>query len=118
MPRNRKSKRQLKLEEQFKAGVTAYLATLGGRPGRFYEQELDTPAGLLHVTAYGDWIACRFDDVELGKRFTHFYGPACNPYSGKWNFIYGISGPFDPDQSLADFRRYLERLMNWKAAAA
>jgi hypothetical protein len=118
MSRHRKSKRLLNLEERFEAGVTTYLATLGARPGRFYKLELDTPAGLLHVSVYGDWIACRFDDVDLGRRFTHFCAPACNPYSGKWNFIYGISGQFDPDQALAEFRRHVERLMNWQAAAA
>jgi hypothetical protein len=118
MARRRKSKRLLQLEDQFKATVNSYLATLGARPGRFYQLELDTPAGSLHVSVYGDWIACRFDHVELGKHFTRFCGPACNPYSGKWNFIYGITGPFDPDQSLADFRRNLERLMGWQAAAA
>ena len=72
MSRHRKSKSLLKLEERFQAGVTAYLETLGARAGRFYKLELDTPAGLLHISVYGDWIACRFDDVDLGKRFTHF----------------------------------------------
>jgi hypothetical protein len=118
MSRYHKTKRLLQQEERFKAGVTAYLESLGARAGRFYKQELDTPAGLLHVSVYGDWIACRFDDVDLGKRFTHVCAPACNPYSGKWNFIYEILGPFDPDRALADFRYHLERLMEWQTAAA
>ena len=70
------------------------------------------------MTPYGDWIACRFDDVSLGRRFTNDHGPACNPHSGKWNFGYEFSKEFGPEQALADFRRYIERLLGWKAAAA
>jgi hypothetical protein len=118
MSRNRKSKRRLQLEERFRAGATVCLENLGDQAGRFYKLELDTPAGLLRLSVYGDWIACRFDDVEFGKRFTHCCDPAGNPYSGKRNFINGISGPFDPDQSLANFRNHLEQLMNWQTAVA
>ena len=86
MARRFKSKRRLKLEERFKAGVIAYLATLGARPGCFYDHELDTPAGVLYVTPYGDWIACRFDDVSLGRLFTCYHGPACNPWQRQVEF--------------------------------
>ncbi len=53
MSLNRKTKRLLQLEERFQAGVAAYLETLGARPARSYKLELDTPAGLLHVSVYG-----------------------------------------------------------------
>jgi hypothetical protein len=118
MSRRQKSKHALKQEARFKAVVTAYLASLGARPGRFYDHQLTTPAGLMHVSIYGNWIACRYEDVAQGRAFTKSCGRACNPYSGKWNFHYGPAESFHPDQALADFCYHLDRLMNWKAAAA
>jgi hypothetical protein len=49
---------------------------------------LDTPAGLLRLSVYDDWVATRFDDVALGKAFTATCGRTCNPFTGKWNFHY------------------------------
>jgi hypothetical protein len=37
MPSRRKSQRLLKAEERFKSAVTAYIVSLGARPGRFYD---------------------------------------------------------------------------------
>ena len=51
--------------------------SIGARPSHFYDLELDTPAGLLRLTVYDDWVAGRFDDVALGKAFTaYMVGPA------------------------------------------
>ena len=70
MPRRPSAKQLAKAQERFKTALTDYIISKGARPGRFYDHELDTPAGLLHVSVYGDWIATRFDDVEAGRRFT------------------------------------------------
>ena len=82
LPR-RKSKRLLNAEAKFKAAVTNYQSRLGARPGRWYQFELDTPAGLLHVSVYDAWLATRFEDVKRGTEFTTACGRASNPYSGK-----------------------------------
>ena len=102
MPNPRKSKRMLKAEEQFKSAVTEFIVGLGARPGRFYEYELDTPAGLLHLTVHDDWLATRFDDVARGTAFTKTCGCSSNPYSGKWNFHFGdgAASSLDPETVL------------------
>jgi hypothetical protein len=51
------TKRLQKAQAQFKAAVTEYLVGLGAQPGRFYDYKLDTPAGVLHMTVYEDWLA-------------------------------------------------------------
>ena len=55
MPRP-KSKRLLRAQEQFKAAVTTYLESIGTRPGAFYDLELNTLAGMLHVSVYDGWV--------------------------------------------------------------
>jgi hypothetical protein len=111
MPR-RKSKRLLKLEERFKRNITEYLVSLGARPGHFYDYELDTPAGLLHLTVYENWVATRFDDVDLGRAFTEPTGcNVSNRYSGKWNFHF--SEGTTPEAAMPSLGFWLERLMKW-----
>lgn len=92
----------------------------GARPGRFYDHELDTPAGLLHLSVHEAWLATRFDDVTRGTAFTKTCGCTCNPYSGKWNFHYGDGSAesLDPDRVLPNLRYYLETLTAWEAKAA
>ena len=51
MPR-RITKRLQKAQQRFNATVTAYIVSLGARPGRWYDFEVDTPAGLLHVSVH------------------------------------------------------------------
>jgi len=110
-----KSKRLLKVEKQFTDGVTAYFVALGARPGRFYDYELDTPAGLLHITVYGNWVATRFDDVARGVAFTAAAGNPSNPHSGKWNhhFPEGTT----PEAAMPELEFWFERLMEWKGKA-
>ncbi len=110
-----KSKHLPKLQERFVAQVLAYLATKGAQPSRFYQLELQTPAGLLLLSIHESWIACRFEDVRLGRLFTACCGRHCNPYSGKWNFHYATDETLDPAMALADFRYYLDQLLGWRA---
>ena len=103
--------------DRFKAAVAAYLIEEGAKSSDYYDFVLDTPAGVLHVTPYGGWIACRFDDVARGRTFTSKCGRSCNPYSGKWNFIYFDSiAALAPEVVLADFGFYLEMLLAWQPA--
>ncbi len=47
-----------------------------------YPYLLQTTAGPLHVSIQDDWVATRFDDVNLARGKI----AGMNPYSGKWNF--------------------------------
>jgi len=120
MPRRAKSKRLVKAEERFTAAVTKFITDLGARPGRFYDYELDTPAGLLHMSVHETWLATRFDDVAKGKAFTATCGTSSNPYSGKWNFHFGdgTADSLHPDRVFPQLRYYFETLMTWEAQAA
>jgi hypothetical protein len=119
MPSRMKSKRMLKAEERFKSAVTNFIVGLGARPGRFYDYELNTPAGLLHLTVHDDWLATRFDDVGPGAAFTKTCGCSSNPYSGKWNFHFGdgTASALHPDKVIPHLDFYLDRLLHWGAAA-
>lgn len=58
------------------------IGELGGR------MALQTICGILHVTPYGNWIACRFYDVDAAVAhfgYDRVHG-RLNPCSGKWNF--------------------------------
>lgn len=112
MIRRIKTKRQLKAEQRFKTAVTEFVVGLGARPGTFYDHALDTPAGVLHVSVYKLWLACRFEDVALGTRFTESCGRSSNPYSGKWNFHYTDS--VGPEVVLADLGYWFGLLMEWE----
>ena len=115
MPRPN-SQRFLKAQERFTKAVTKLFQSLGARPGRFYDSEMDTPAGLLHLTVYGNWVATRFDDVALGRAFTESCGCPCNPYSGKWNFHFfdGTAASLDPGVVLPHLNYFFDHLMAWK----
>ncbi len=112
MIRRMKSKRQLKAEERFNEAVTEFFTGLGARPGSFYDHELDTPAGLLHVSVYENWVATRFDDVAQGRAFSESCGRPSNPFSGKWNHHFPDS--LSPDVVIADLRFWFDRLMAWE----
>ena len=114
MPRRLSAKQIAKAHERFKTALTAFIISKGARTSRLYDYEIDTPAGLLLVSVYGNWIATRFENLELGKRFTAT-GNSCNPYSAKWNHHYSVS--LDPDEVIADFGFQLDRLLNWQPAA-
>ena len=112
----RKTKRLLKAEEEFKACVTNYIVGLGARPGHFYNFELDTPAGLLHLSVYDDWLATRFDVPALGTAFTKTCGQSSNPYSGKWNFHFGdgTAGSLAPEVVMPYLDDLFDLLMPWE----
>lgn len=120
MPRRPHPKRLEKAREQFKAAVTTYLDSIGARPSNFYDLELDTPAGLLQLSVYDNWVAGRFDDIALGKAFSASCGRPCNPFSGKWNFHYydGTLQSLNPNAVILDLSFYIDWLLNWKSVAA
>lgn len=117
MPRRPSSKQLAKAQQRFKETLTDYIVAKGAQPSRFYQYELDTPAGRLWISIYDDWIACRFDDVELGRQFTATCGRTCNPYSGKWNFHFfnGHAASLKPDSAIAFFGFYLDQLLEWES---
>jgi hypothetical protein len=120
MQRRAKSKRLVKAEQRFVTAVTEFILSLGAKSGSFYDYELDTPAGLLHISVHETWLATRFDDVARGVAFTKTCGYSSNPFSGKWNFHFGDGSAesLHPDRVLLQLRYYLEALMNWEAQAA
>ncbi len=120
MPRRPTAKQLEKAQEIFKAAVTTYLDSIGARPSTFYNLELDTPAGLLRLSVYDDWVATRFDNVALGKAFTATCGRPCNPFSGKWNWHYfdGTIESLNPDAVILDLSFYIDWLLNWESVAA
>jgi hypothetical protein len=69
----------------FKSEVTRRIVALGAqRDDNRDEYTLQTTAGLLHVSPYDGWIACRFDEPKRA-----IAEPRLNPVSGKWNHHYG-----------------------------
>jgi hypothetical protein len=73
---------------------------------------VETLAGRLRITCYGDWLACRFDDVERAKPLLpHGPGERLNSHSGKWNFHFGR---IPAEEALAAFRAELEPILPTK----
>jgi len=105
-------KRGRKAQQRFREAVTEFFKDLGVQPGRFYDLELDTPAGLLQISIYDSWVATRFDNLVLGKVFTSSCGRPCNPYSGKWNFHYPKT--LTPEVAISDLRFWFRFLMDWE----
>lgn len=78
----------------FQAAVASIVISRGGcAQQRWYGLLIDTPAGILEVSACesavtrgagkaAHWVACRFPDVERAI----LHAPGVNPFSGKWNF--------------------------------
>ena len=93
-----------------------YLASVGGqvepRPDAWPGPRaviLDTRAGRLRVTCYGNWLACRFDTPDAALAFLpHGPGERLNSYSGKWDFHFGR---VTADEALAVLRAELEPLL-------
>ena len=62
---------------------TRLIVAAGGvRDDGVYPFVLQTRGGTLRLKPMGDWVACRFDDIEMAKRA----GVAFNPLNGKCNF--------------------------------
>ncbi len=93
----------------FPAVVAAGLRRLGARPAQSYDWKLDTVAGPLPVTAYANWVACRFDDVEAAEQRVHF--GTLNRWSGKWNWHFEKPNANDAEF----FAEQIERLLDTAA---
>ena len=120
MPRRSMPKWLRKAQERFQDSVTIFIISLGARPADFYDYVLETPAGLLHITVYADWVATRFEDVTRGTEFTKTCGRPCNPYSGKWNFHFadGTAAALVPEVVLPELDYCFDRLLHWEAVSA
>jgi hypothetical protein len=114
--RNRKEDMLKRERDRLSAKLTRYLATLGAQadatsdhPTNGQAVYVETRAGRLRVTCYGDWLACRFDDVDRAKALLpHGPGERLNSYSGKWNFHFGR---ITAEEALAAFRAELEPIL-------
>ena len=101
----RHTKLGLAVRAKFDAMVDDLMQELGAKPSDFYRWAITTRAGLLHVIPRGDWVACRFDDVEAAKGLGLGY---FNQYSGKWNHHYDEGAG---EQEINEFRKQLERVL-------
>jgi len=96
--RHGKSQVEVKREQTFIRTICGILQKHGAEPALTEDPTqytIDTQAGELKVHVYGNWIACRFDDVDKAKRLLPHYpkdpGARLNGFSGKWNFHYQIT---------------------------
>lgn len=108
------TKKQVEWEKRFNALVDDYMRGLGAEekdPARpdfviagcheptGADWRIQTKAGPLKVIAYGDWIACRFDDPQKAAVVLAEVGLGLvrlNRFSGKWNHH------FNPGQPICD----------------
>src|SRR5260370_23133805 len=68
-----------------------------------------TRAGRLRVTCYGNWLACRFEQPDVARKYLpHGPGQRLNSHSGKWNFHFGR---LIAAEALALFRAELEPIL-------
>ena len=94
----------------FKQAVTEYLISKGAVAADFYEFQIETTLGLLHVTPFDNWIATRFDDVDRAKAVLGSGRDVrLNPCSGKWNFHFADGTP--EVDALSFFATNLEPLL-------
>jgi hypothetical protein len=89
----------------FAHAVTEGLRQLGARQAGAYGWQLDTVGGLLDISPYDAWVACRFDDVERAK--AHVRSGNLNPYSGKWNWHFVKPTPDDVEYLIEQLDRIL-----------
>ena len=82
-----------KLKFEFKTACEAMLHRLGAVPGTHRDLMIPTVAGPLQCTAYPDWLACVFDDVNAAR--ARVGAGTLNPFSGKLNWMYDKPGPQD-----------------------
>lgn len=111
------SKAEEKRRAAFDAKVILFLTRLGAEkvdrePFQSYRIR-NTVCGPLLVTPFGNWIACRFDDVELAKKvLPHgLQYDRLNPYSGKWNFTDSCDAQFAGESSFSSFKYELRKLL-------
>jgi hypothetical protein len=91
MTLRRKTKAVIAAEEQFNLLVRVAACALGGTcvthvNGDAATLTFETTVGPLHITPLGNWIACRFEDVEQAKSSKNMWQVMLNPSSGKWNW--------------------------------
>lgn len=58
--------------------------------GSTYDWVLKTRLGPLHVKAYDDWVACRFENIEAAR--SALGQGRLNRHSGKWNWHFEQPG--------------------------
>src|SRR2546421_7524318 len=81
----RERQRLTRLVRQHLLQCGAKVVDHGSLAGAAITFAVPTRAGTLHVTPFGNWIACRFQDPGAASRLCNGH---CNPHSGKWNFHY------------------------------
>jgi hypothetical protein len=81
----RERQRLTRLVHQHLLQCGAEVADYGSFAGAPVTFAVPTRAGTLHITPFGNWIACRFQDPPAASRLLDGH---CNPHSGKWNFHY------------------------------
>lgn len=76
------------------------------------EYRIDTRGGMLRVSVYETWIACRFEDVARAWSIEPHRrtGVNMNPHSGKWNHHYSTQA--DPALCAAEFLRCLRSVID------
>ncbi len=95
------TKKYVRALARFTENVRGVLARYDARPYRDHGEERDeytlqTPAGQLWVgirdreAGHHPAIMQRFEDPERARAFKGNLGDMLNPYSGKWNFHFGI----------------------------
>ena len=119
MARKRSTKRLAAAHAAFRKSVAEYIVSKGAvRVGRFYEYEIDTPAGPLGISFWDNAILTRFEDVVRGTEASASCGILCNRFSGKWNFHFDDDPTsLEPESVLAHFGFYFERLLAWAPAS-
>jgi hypothetical protein len=102
----RKVKKAEAAEAKFNQLVETYLRSMGATApkDKWGDWRVQTKAGVLHVRPYGTWIAARFDDLPLAKKFV----PGLGPHTAKWNFMFGDGAG---EAEAADFAREVSRLL-------
>jgi len=95
--------------ERFQRTVLEFITSKGATPGSFYDFEIETKAGNLHLTPYDTWVACRFDDVERARTIVGNDG-RLNRCSGKWNFHFSHDEIATP-AALTYFAQNLEAIL-------
>ena len=116
----RETKAQKALNSEFNTQARAFIrglrsvdttASYDGAPTRL---DLETRLGILHISLYGTWVACRFEDVDracaelnpgkLGQHHSHL-----NPHSGKWNIHFDHHWPVET--RLQAFQQHVSRVI-------
>jgi predicted DNA-binding WGR domain protein len=81
----RERQRLTRLVHQHLLQCGAKVVDHGSLAGSAITFAVQTRAGTLHITPFGNWIACRFQDPAAASCLCNGHR---NPHSGKWNFHY------------------------------